>query len=189
MPGSLGDLPVDKYFLRKEMRRPCQREARRWGMDRERQFASDNPRCSRCGCHLTPDRRPSKGSVCLDCRRARGREHYRANREYYLTKARRRQKQVIEDVRSWLISYLENHPCIDCGITDIRVLEFDHREGAIKRTAVSVLARSGYSLETVADEVAKCDVRCANCHRIRTHAQRGWWGAPGGIRTPKPSDP
>lgn len=60
---------------------------------------------------------------------------------------------------------------------DIRVLEFDHRDGEMKRTAVSVLARGGYSLSTVQEEIARCIVRCANCHRIRTHEQRGWWGA------------
>ena len=50
--------------------------------------------------------------------------------------------------------------------------------------AVSVLARSGYPLERVIAEVARCDVRCTDCHRIRTHAQRDWRGAPEGIRTP-----
>jgi hypothetical protein len=143
---------------------------------------------------------PVKGSRCLDCRRAAGREHYRRNREYYLAKARARQLLVIEEARAWLVTYLLEHSCVDCGISDIRVLEFDHRDGVAKRTAVSVLVRSGYSLAAIRAEIAKCEVRCANCHRIRTHEQRRWWGssraatttersAPGGIRTPKPSDP
>ena len=42
---------------------------------------------------------------------------------------------------------------------------------------VSVLARNGYSLPRVQQEIALCDVRCANCHRLRTHHQRGWWGS------------
>ncbi len=29
----------------------------------------------------------------------------------------------------------------------------------------------------VAEEVALCDVRCANCHRRRTAQQLGWWSA------------
>jgi hypothetical protein len=127
--------------------------------------------------------------VCVDCRRERGRAHYRENRSYYLTKARRHQDKVVEQVREWVAQYLREHPCVDCGITDIRVLEFDHKDPSAKRLPVSVLARSGYSLMAVKEEIEKCDVRCANCHRIRTHEQQGWWGAPGGIRTPKPSDP
>ena len=62
-------------------------------------------------------------------------------------------------------------------MADIRVLEFDHHDGTTKAADVSVLARSGYPLSRVEAEVLKCDVRCANCHRIRTHEQRGWWGA------------
>lgn len=145
--------------------------------------------CSECGTRLTAANSPRRGRVCLECRRARGRDHYRRNRDYYIAKARARQVRVIEEVRNWLVAYLSRHPCVDCGMTDLRVLEFDHRDTGTKRLEVSVLARSGYSLDTVQREVAKCDVRCANCHRIRTHEQRGWWGAPGGIRTPKPSDP
>jgi hypothetical protein len=79
--------------------------------------------------------------------------------------------------REWLIGYLRDHPCVDCGTTDIRVLEFDHLEPGTKVLDVAVLARSGYSLDRVKAEIAKCVVRCANCHRIRTHEQRGWWGS------------
>jgi hypothetical protein len=131
---------------------------------------------------------PSRGSRCLECRRAAGRAHYRANRDYYLSKARARQVIAIQQARAWLASYLLNHPCIDCGITDIRVLEFDHRDDTIKRDSVSVLARSGYGLEAVGAEVAKCDVRCANCHRIRTHDQRGWWGSSSDMSLPLVTD-
>lgn len=130
--------------------------------------------CSRCG--RSDVEFPKRGTKCIECRRAGGREHYRLNRAYYLSKARSRQGLVITQVRDWLVEYLTEHPCIDCGNDDPRVLEFDHRESTAKRMAVSVLARSGYSLPTVQAEVAKCDVRCANCHRIRTHLQRGWWG-------------
>ena len=57
------------------------------------------------------------------------------------------------------------------------MLEFDHKDQLAKGAEVSVLARSGYSLTRLKEEVRRCDVRCANCHRIRTHAQRGWWGS------------
>lgn len=160
--------------------------------------------CSRCGRTAPEVAFPGTGLRCLECSRAVVREHYRGNRDYYVAKARRRQIEVVARTRVWLLDHLKSHPCVDCGTSDVRVLEFDHRDGTGKVAAVAVLARAGYPLERVVAEVAKCDVRCANCHRIRTHTQRGWWGstveangtrveaslgAPGGIRTPKPSDP
>src|SRR5215204_6103788 len=54
--------------------------------------------------------------------------------------ARRRQVRIIEESRQWLIQCLEEHPCVDCGISDIRVLEFDHRDDVSKIAAVAVLA-------------------------------------------------
>jgi hypothetical protein len=119
---------------------------------------------------------------CLDCRRAAGRAHYRANRDYYLAKARRRQISVVLETRAWLVAYLREHPCVDCGNTDIRVLEFDHRDGARKLRAIALLAGQGYGLARVQSEIAECDVRCANCHRIRTHVQLGWWGKAIGLK-------
>ncbi len=47
----------------------------------------------------------------------------------------------------------------------------------LPRRGRSCLARGGYSRARMQAEVALCDVRCANCHRVRTHSQRGWWGA------------
>jgi hypothetical protein len=57
--------------------------------------------------------------------------------------------------------------CVDCGITDIRVLDFDHVRGT-KRASVSDLVRVGAGIERILDEIAKCDVRCRNCHALAT---------------------
>jgi hypothetical protein len=62
------------------------------------------------------------------------------------------------------------HPCVDCGETDIRVLEFDHRRD--KRGNVTKLARDECGIETLRAEVAKCEIRCGNCHRRRTRSER-----------------
>lgn len=105
------------------------------------------------------------------------RSHYAANRDYYVAKARRRQRRVVAENRAWLYYYLREHPCVDCGAGDLRVLEFDHKDPRHKVASVSVLARSGYPLRRVQEEVTKCEVRCANCHRIKTHEQFGWWAA------------
>lgn len=57
--------------------------------------------------------------------------------------------------------------CMDCGYrAHPSALEFDHRPGTAKRANVSELLLG--SVKTLLDEVAKCDVVCANCHAIRT---------------------
>lgn len=51
---------------------------------------------------------------------------------------------------------------MDCGESDPVVLEFDHRDPSLKLGRVMEV--TNMRLE---DEVDKCDVRCANCHRKR----------------------
>lgn len=72
-----------------------------------------------------------------------------------------------------IAEYLRTHPCVDCGISGIRVLDFDHRPDTVKRAGVPVLAKNGYSTTVVLGEIAKCDVRCRNCHAIVTYERMG----------------
>lgn len=137
--------------------------------------------CPGCGEPRVRSDFPARSKRCVHCRRATVRKHYRANRAYYIAKARRRTDRVVRETRAWLLTYLREHPCVDCGNGDIRVLEFDHRDGSTKVRAVALLAGQGYSLTRVRAEIEKCQVRCANCHRIRTHVQLGWWGKDMGL--------
>lgn len=57
--------------------------------------------------------------------------------------------------------------CADCGYrAHPAALQFDHLPGSTKRGKISSLSR--YSWERIAEELAKCEVVCANCHAIRT---------------------
>jgi hypothetical protein len=47
------------------------------------------------------------------------------------------------------------------------VMEFDHVVGQ-KLSDVSTLVRDAAAMRVLIDEIAKCVVRCANCHRMRT---------------------
>lgn len=69
--------------------------------------------------------------------------------------------------RDYIEEYLKNHPCVDCGNPDIRVLEFDHVRG-VKIDSVTNFVKKSAKLSRLIDEIAKCDIRCANCHRIIT---------------------
>jgi hypothetical protein len=71
---------------------------------------------------------------------------------------------------AYAYSYLELHPCVDCGCSDLCVLEFDHV--GEKAGTVLAMARNGVSLERLIREIEACEVRCANCHRRKTAARR-----------------
>ncbi len=91
----------------------------------------------------------------------------------YLDKAAKRNALERDRVAAVLLAYFATHPCVDCGTTDVTVLEFDHRDGAIKVATINELLRDSRLRELDA-EIAKCDVRCANCHRRRTARQFNW---------------
>jgi len=68
-----------------------------------------------------------------------------------------------------IIKKHKNYPCQDCGGKfPVECMDFDHVRGKKKRN----VAQMKYAaLTTLLDEIAKCDVVCANCHRIRTMAR------------------
>lgn len=117
----------------------------------------------------------SRGTLqlhCRSCSRIYVRNHYKNNTEYYLNKARRRNKKFRAILRKYLWNYLKNHPCTDCGEKDPTVLEFDHIRD--KDIAVSMLVKYA-SMSRMVTEVEKCEVRCANCHRRKTAIQFGYY--------------
>lgn len=69
------------------------------------------------------------------------------------------------------IAYLQEHPCVDCSCEDILVLEYDHVRGD-KHAELWKLISKGSSLARLHAERAKCEIRCANCHRRKSHNVR-----------------
>lgn len=67
--------------------------------------------------------------------------------------------------RRLYIQQEKSKPCADCGIQyPYYVMDFDHVRG-VKKVRVSALVNAAW--ETLKAEIAKCDVVCANCHRLR----------------------
>jgi hypothetical protein len=109
-------------------------------------------------------------NLCKPCKRSYDNNHYNnshTRKEYIRSNQDRREKET----NKYIVEYLLTHPCVDCGESDIIVLEFDHVRGD-KRGNISILKRS--SLKAVKEEIEKCEVRCANCHRRKTAKQFGW---------------
>jgi hypothetical protein len=79
--------------------------------------------------------------------------------------------------REWM-DELKSGPCADCGLTFPPVcMDFDHL-GDDKTQIVSRLVYGNASNARVLAEVAKCELVCSNCHRIRTFIERKQCGAP-----------
>lgn len=70
--------------------------------------------------------------------------------------------------RLYVLKYFQEHPCMDCGETDPLVLDFDHIDPKTKVNNISKLINSNHTIEILIDEIAKCEVRCSNCHRRKT---------------------
>jgi len=64
-------------------------------------------------------------------------------------------------------------PCADCGgVFPACCMDFDHLPGSVKTNSVGTMVAHGHNREAVLAEIAKCDLVCANCHRIRTASRR-----------------
>ena len=107
---------------------------------------------------------------CKVCMAAYGREHYTRNRAAYITRSVANMRVRRRSLKHRVWEYLAAQACVDCGERDPLVLDFDHIEPENKRNEIYWLAHGTYAWSTIVDEVAKCDVRCANCHRRRTKA-------------------
>lgn len=110
-------------------------------------------------------KRESRQSYCKDCQNARTRQHYQDNKDAYKKRAKDRDKKL----RAELAVYKESHPCADCKqFYPSYVMDFDHLRD--KKFGVSQKF-TRFSADEVWEEIAKCELVCANCHRIRTHVR------------------
>ena len=137
----------------------------------------------RCpGCTRNRNRksfRPGKGrkdglqAYCVDCDKKMQTTWYANNAVRERGKIKLRKKVSLDTSRRFLLEYLKTHPCVDCGESDIVVLEFDHLGN--KEIGISVAIRSGWRIARLQKEISKCRVRCANCHKRKTAKQFNWW--------------
>jgi hypothetical protein len=76
-------------------------------------------------------------------------------------------QQRRDEIRK-IIAEQKAHPCVDCGIQyPVFVMQFDHVRGE-KRFNIGRATTKIKSIQTLLEEISKCDLVCANCHAIRT---------------------
>lgn len=95
---------------------------------------------------------------------AYSKKHYAANKEYYKVKKLKSK----ESLMSWFRELKSKLYCLNCGEDDAVVLDFHHRKSSEKEFSICDGLRR-YARQRIVDEIAKCDVLCANCHRRHHH--------------------
>ena len=106
-----------------------------------------------------------KSEATINKRRRDSRKYYAGNVKRQLIRNQLKKDQI----RDYIHLYKEFRGCMDCGNKfPYYVLDLDHRDPSIKEVTPSRLWKSN-SWTKVNAELEKCDVVCANCHRVRTH--------------------
>ena len=101
--------------------------------------------------------------------------HYEKNKEAMKARAKSFDNEVaIPRIKRLILEHLKANPCVDCPENDPIVLEFDHRNGEEKLFCIGEAASKKIGVKKLMVEIAKCDVRCANCHRRKTYRERGF---------------
>jgi hypothetical protein len=113
-------------------------------------------------------------NICIVCQRVYKRKWYHGSaKETHLENVKERNKRMRAEAKEFVYQYLLTHPCEMCGESDVRALEFHHT--GEKNRSISVMVARGAILDRLREELAKCQVLCANCHRKLTMDERGWF--------------
>lgn len=102
---------------------------------------------------------------CKPCSNAARVEHYKSNRKHQIALNEAWRKRRVEWLRS-----LKEGPCTDCGKSFNPVaMQWDHI-GTDK--AFDISNGTSKPKQTILNEIAKCELVCANCHAVRTWQRR-----------------
>lgn len=110
--------------------------------------------------------------VCANCHRVRTWWRHGGRRDPAGTSRYLARSRAIWQAHATMLDNLRDVPCFDCRRRfPPCAMDFDHRDPVTKEQAVTrMIGRSG--TKRILAEVAKCDIVCANCHRLRTYARR-----------------
>lgn len=145
-------------------------------------FDDPGKRCPSCGetkplseFHRRAASPDGRQSWCRLCNTSGAKRFYAEHPEHVRQRIGAWIRQVDLDNKRRVLEYLRAHPCVDCGEGDPIVLEFDHQRD--KAHGIAQLPHAHVRWEVIAAEIAKCEVRCANCHRRRTAISARWFRA------------
>ena len=130
-------------------------------------------KCQICGKYFIPNSGVQKNCGNKKCR-LKQKANWENNRYKTCQKYKNRKKKNIKNYRDearkrakeWLINYKKNLVCERCGFDNWRCLDFHHKKREEKKGCITKLINDGRAIKSVQQEIRKCEVLCANCHRI-----------------------
>lgn len=115
--------------------------------------------CSIC----KKNKKGKSGSYCKDCHNEYQKAYYKKH-PLGINESVKRRKKLVRD----MVKGGKSIKCMDCGKEyPWYVMDYDHVRG-IKKFNLSVAASKYRKLDSIIEEMAKCDIVCSNCHRERT---------------------
>jgi hypothetical protein len=93
------------------------------------------------------------------------RELYKKQSKLAVLRVAKRKKKI----KNWLEEYKKNLKCFSCGESHPATLDFHHKNKHEKEKSICYLVVNGYSVNKIINELNKCEVLCANCHRKLHH--------------------
>lgn len=103
------------------------------------------------------------------CKACLSESYKKAYQEKYKPTVNKRAKRVRQEHRRMIAGLMEGKCCVRCGYDDPRAFEYHHRDPSQKSFTIS----SGHmrSNKAILEEIEKCDLLCANCHRIEHYTE------------------
>ena len=117
--------------------------------------------------HKNKSRPDGHQNLCKKCRNKYTSKWQKQNYIKLKPKKRLDKLNLKQRNKQYILDYLKSNPCVDCGESDPVVLEFDHVRGDKLHNLVKMIS-NGMSIRRLEIEIEKCEIRCANCHRIKT---------------------
>ena len=106
---------------------------------------------------VQPQGKHGRSSTCKECKKA-----WHRNRGV--------------ELKEFMFQFLSLHKCVDCGEQRVLCLEFDHKNPLKKSFDLGKAhMQKDLTLKELVKEIAKCEVRCSNCHKIKTHKEQDTW--------------
>jgi hypothetical protein len=108
---------------------------------------------------------------CRDCQKVYWAVYYsnKENKEKHLKRKYKKDKQKKAELVD-IVNKAKDAPCMDCKIKyNPWVMDFDHLDPDTKIDSISRLVSDKVHENKILDEIKKCELVCANCHRERTY--------------------
>jgi hypothetical protein len=136
--------------------------------------------CTKCGGSEPKVTFAAQRRQCKECRKGYLREYYAKNETYFADYRHENAKKIgqksvrcqqrSKHERYNSIQILKSAPCQDCSRSfPFYVMDFDHRDPSLKVAGISTMVKTYVPWPKVLEEIAKCDLLCACCHRLRTY--------------------